>query len=542
MIHGPSTTAHGNRSPAKQIAARRVLYWGACAIVVAYGGLLRLDAFVGKYGTLDHPAWARVLTHDVASVASTLKPSTIVWTREQRPYVGGDPIGYLAFAREMRSFYQPHVREPVFLATTKAGLWMLAGQDAGISLASAAGSTLTILGLYLLGSVLASRPVGLLAAFLGAIEIEAVGWAPDGWRDDTFTATVLFAAWSLLRLRQRPDFRNALLAGLCCGLACLTRITAVSFVLPALLWIVNDGDRVERRRRLQQAATALLMASLVVAPYLISCAIATGDPLIAINYHTRYYRFSEGLPSDAPMSVAEYLRVKLASRPLATIDTAFNGLFVQPFDTKWHGFEHWAPGMGAVLKWLALAGLMVTPFFAAGRLLLVILLASLVPYMFTWNVAGGGEWRFTMHAYPFYLVCAAFAVVGAGRLVAGLVQRTVQIRRAALARLAVRGTAVLALVAVGTAVYSDFRGWWCERGLQRGNPRAWKWGSVIACSLATDGPTRILTALPSAFRRASVPSFACRWQRGAATKSCSGWIRCFRRRKIVSPFCSTEFS
>ena len=36
----------------------------------------------------------------------------------------------------------------------------------------------------------------------------------------------------------------------------------------------------------------------VVAPYLISCAIATGDPLFAINYHTVYYRFAEQRPID----------------------------------------------------------------------------------------------------------------------------------------------------------------------------------------------------------------------------------------------------
>ena len=38
-------------------------------------------------------------------------------------------------------------------------------------------------------------------------------------------------------------------------------------------------------------------------------------------------------------------------------------------------------------------------------------LGVLLPYAFTWGIPGGGEWRFTMPAYPFYLVAAALALV-----------------------------------------------------------------------------------------------------------------------------------
>ena len=112
----------------------------AALLITAFGALLRLDAFTGKHGPLDHPDWARVMTHDVAPIARHLRPSTILWGREPRPYVGGDPITYLKFGREMTSFYQAHVREPVFLALTRFSLWALDNQDAGVSLASAIGS------------------------------------------------------------------------------------------------------------------------------------------------------------------------------------------------------------------------------------------------------------------------------------------------------------------------------------------------------------------------------------------------------------------
>ena len=315
----------------------------------------------------------------------------------------------------MTTFYQPHVREPVFLALTRAGLWALDDQDFGVSLASAVGSTLAIFATYLVGAALLSPLTGLLAALLMAIEIEMIAWGPDGWRDDTFTATILFAAWALLRLRARPSFGNALLAGGLCGLSCLTRITAISFIAPALLWLIVERAPAARLERAKAVGTATLILTIVVAPFLISCAIATGDPFFAINYHTSYYRFAENQPIHEPMSAAEYLRSKFVDRPIRTLDTGLNGLFVQPFITKWRGFEPWVEGFGTGVRAIAVVGLAALPFFAAGRLLLVILLGSLLPYILTWNVGGGGEWRFTMHAYPFFLVAAALAVVGGGR-------------------------------------------------------------------------------------------------------------------------------
>jgi hypothetical protein len=98
------------------------------------------------------------------------------------------------------------------------------------------------------------------------------------------------------------------------------------------------------------------------------------------------------------------------------------------------------------------AGLAALPFFAAGRLLLVILLASLAPYMVTWNVGGGSEWRFTMHAYPFYLVAAGCAVVGAVRVARLLAVNRTALRRATVP-MAVRAGVVAAVASVGTVAY-----------------------------------------------------------------------------------------
>ena len=291
---------------------RRQVIAPALAIAITlYGGLLRLDSFVGKYGPLDHPAWARIATRDIAPLVAAIRPSSVHWTRVATPYVGGDPITYIQYGREMTTFYQPHVREPVFLAMTRAGQWALDDQDFGVSLASAAGSTLAIFATYLVGAAVLSPVAGLLAALLTATELEMVMWGVDGWRDDTFTTTILLSVWALLRLRARPSFANALLAGALCAVSCLTRITAITFVVPALLWLVVERAATSRRDRARAVGIASLMLAVGVAPYLISCAIAYGDPLIAINYHTGYYRFAEDRPIDTPMSAAEYLRGKI---------------------------------------------------------------------------------------------------------------------------------------------------------------------------------------------------------------------------------------
>jgi 4-amino-4-deoxy-L-arabinose transferase-like glycosyltransferase len=421
-------------------------------VITAYGAILRLDSFVQKYGTLDHPSWARVLTRDIAPLASNLRPTIYRWYPVQPPYEGGDPINYLKFAREMRSFYQAHVREPMFLALTRGFLWALSNQDAAVSFASATGSLLTIVAAYLLGSVVLSRAAGLTVAALLAIEYEIISWAVDGWRDDLFMATVVFSAWSLVRCRRNPTRGNIILVGTMAAGACLTRITALSFVLPALAWFVLDGDAPSRRSRLKAAAAGGLVCVVLLAPYLLNCAIATGNPLYAVDYHTRYYRYGEGRPSEQPMSATAYVASKIAARPITALDTGLTGLFVRPFTIKWTGFVAWLPRSGDALSWLAVAGLIAWVFSINGRMLLVILFSSLVPYSLTWNVAGGGEWRFTMHAYPFYLLAAMYAVGLLWRGVTGLSQKRWDARRVGRKQLA-WGAAGAASVALVCAIY-----------------------------------------------------------------------------------------
>src|SRR5215813_2002117 len=58
----------------------------ALLLILSYGALLRLDAFTGKYGSLDRPAWARFMTRDVGALARHAHPAAVHWGREPRPY------------------------------------------------------------------------------------------------------------------------------------------------------------------------------------------------------------------------------------------------------------------------------------------------------------------------------------------------------------------------------------------------------------------------------------------------------------------------
>jgi len=382
----------------------------AAIVVTLYGGILRANVLAGRYGLVARPAWAYAITATALRVAPALEPRIYAWPPEPTPYVGGDPVNYLRFAREMPSFYRGHVREPMFPAIIRGFLWALANQDIAISFASAAMSTLCVFVIYLLGSQAFGPTVGLVGALGFAVDYDAVSWAPDGWRDDTFTCFVVLAAWGLVRLRQDPRPVNAAIAGITAAGVCLTRITALSFLLPALLYIgVERRGEWHNRLRLSALAAAIMLA--LTAPYLINCWRVSGDPFVAINAHTDFYRANEGIASHKePMNAVTYVAQKLTRRPVFQLDTAITGLFVYPFQNKWSGFNLWLRGLTRYLSGLAVVGLLLWLGHPDGRLLLIVTLSSLVPYAFTWNVPGGGEWRFTMHAYPFYLLASAYAI------------------------------------------------------------------------------------------------------------------------------------
>lgn len=432
----------------------RLMPVAAAIVITLYGALLRMDALTVRYGWLEHPHWAVQLEQSLLPISKSLRPAAVPWQRVDRPYIGGDPIGYLYFARNWRHFYQAHVREPVFLAMIHFMLWVMHQSDIAVSYASLVGGTLAIFATYLLGRAAHSNAAGLIAAAALAIELDAVLWAADGWRDDTFMLFVALSGWGYIRLLQKPSWRWGVGSGVIGAAACLTRITSLSFVIPALIW--SGARRVPSESRRSAGARGAIISAAVtaalIAPFLINCWIELGDPFFAINHHTRYYRGHEGLPLDTSVGAFDYVGHKLRERPIATIDTAGVGLFVFPFTNKWTGFRAWSPGLAWILKWCAVLGLILGTLTREGRLLWVILLTSLVPYSVTWPIGGGAEWRFTQHAYPLYLVAAGAAIVAVSQAIWRLITRRVDWRAFRPVRMK-PALGLAAMIAIGWGLY-----------------------------------------------------------------------------------------
>jgi hypothetical protein len=236
--------------------------------------------------------------------------------------------------------------------------------------------------------------------------------------------------------------QSAIVLGIVGGLACLVRITSLSFLLPGFVWLLATGGGSWKTRAPDFALGGAIMA-VVISPFLIACWHRYGDPLYAINAHTTVYRAAVGENAREAQSAATYLADKWRTRPMNALHTFAHGMTAYPFLNKWTGFSRWFGWLGPVLSVGAIIGLLGFAATAAGRLLLVVLTASLLPYSMTWRI--GADWRFTEHAYPFFLVAAAASVglvFGACRLLMPAGRQALTARR--LATAGAVGAAVLA--------------------------------------------------------------------------------------------------
>lgn len=417
-------------------------------LILGYAATLRLDALARGYGPHASPAWLHGLETVSTRMAPHVVPDGWTWTRDPNPdgEGDGDPKNYLRFARDMHNFYRASVREPVYPAAVKAALVLTGGADVALRVASLSFSMLIIVATYLVGREAVSRPAGLAAAAVLAIDRVVIEWSVGGWRDEACAFFGLLAVWLWLRVARRPTVGSATAAGVATGLACLARLTAPFMLAAAVLSPLIAGVR-GPRPAIRLVLIGSSVAAVLVAPYLVSCALAFGDPFYAVNYHTQFYLGREGATPEI-MHTGRYLMAKFLARPYETADIALQGLFVHPFVVQWRGIDVWWSGLGTALAWLSAAGLAAWLFVPRGRLLLGVLLGSLVPYMITWSIPGGGEWRFTLHAYPFYLL-AAFGFVGTLATAARSLTRA----RPDWRVMALRSAALVALGAAGLV-------WW----------------------------------------------------------------------------------
>ena len=408
--------------------------------ILSYGMLLRIDAIAGRYGPVASPAWLAAVQGRSLAAPHAIRPSSITWQPEQEhPHRDGtitryrsDPYTYLEAARTMTSFYEAHFREPIFPFATKVFLYLLGGQDVAVSFTSTCFSVLAIWFTYLLGASIWSRPVGLLAATGLALDHDVVSLASSGWRDDAYMAVVTLCVYLMLRWwRAQPGsiaigrgpartdafYPLAALVGVAAGVAILTRIMAVSFLAAGAGGVLLER-RSPWRRSLRAAALAMVTAVIIAAPYFVNCWRVYGDPLYTFNVHGNIYSAAEGQAAWEG-STAAYVAQKIAHRPFEMLDTVARGLTTYPFSNKWSGLDRWAAGLGEWASTAAIAGLLVLAAFREGRWLAMVMIASLVPFAFTWTV--DPDFRFTEHVYPPLLIAAAAALSAGVRVALAVV-------------------------------------------------------------------------------------------------------------------------
>jgi 4-amino-4-deoxy-L-arabinose transferase-like glycosyltransferase len=129
-----------------------------------------------------------------------------------------------------------------------------------------------------LAAVVAGPRVGLIAAFLAAVYPNL--WIPSGIvMSETLavliTALILLATYRMIR---HPSWVSAVLLGLGCGAAALTRSELAAFVVLLLIPAVLMTRRLSGRARLGLGALGIVVATLVVAPWIARNMATFRDP------------------------------------------------------------------------------------------------------------------------------------------------------------------------------------------------------------------------------------------------------------------------
>jgi 4-amino-4-deoxy-L-arabinose transferase-like glycosyltransferase len=143
-------------------------------------------------------------------------------------------------------------------------------------LLGAALGTLTVLLIYLIAKRIWGRRVGLLAAALAAVFPPFVLLSRELLSETLFIPLELGAVLCVLNFRRSGgDLRWAAAAGGLCGLAVLTRNTALALLLCVPLGVLVARPRL-RLRSLLAPLVVLVVAALVVAPWSVRNAVQFG--------------------------------------------------------------------------------------------------------------------------------------------------------------------------------------------------------------------------------------------------------------------------
>lgn len=167
---------------------------------------------------------------------------------------------------------------PVFLS-----IWFVifGANDFAVGISTVASIWLLIIATYLLGSLIAGRAWGVIAALLAGLNQSVLKVALEG-SPEVFTAASI--ALSIYFLYKGKSRRHLIISALLFGIAVLSRYQVLALAVP--VWIFVFGGRAKR------ASLWCVVVIVTLLPWLIRNAIVLGNPFFTLQ---SYGEFTKGM-------------------------------------------------------------------------------------------------------------------------------------------------------------------------------------------------------------------------------------------------------
>lgn len=167
-------------------------------------------------------------------------------------------------------------------------------------LTAAALGTLTVLLVLLVATEAFGAAVGRIAGWMAAVFPPMVFLSGSLVAENLFVPLLLATVWAALRARRSATpLRWAVLAGVACGLAALTRTNGLALALPlALALLPTLNVRALRPRSLALPAVAVVAMIVAIAPWTVRNAVAL-DAFVPISTQSGYTEAAVWNPTSA---------------------------------------------------------------------------------------------------------------------------------------------------------------------------------------------------------------------------------------------------
>jgi 4-amino-4-deoxy-L-arabinose transferase-like glycosyltransferase len=203
----------------------------------------------------------------VFMLAFALRLGFVYYLEPERLYFS-DSIEYLRAADGLlhgAGFGESYKRPPLYSIFMAGVLAVGQGHLVAVKVVDAILGALTVLVVYAIGKKIWGQPVGLTAAALVAVHPYLFVLSAFVYSETLFTLLLALATLVLLKAR---GLAGTAAAGVLGGLACLTRPSALAFLVVGAVWILF-ATRGPLQRRAARATVLVATIALTISPWLV---------------------------------------------------------------------------------------------------------------------------------------------------------------------------------------------------------------------------------------------------------------------------------